>query len=114
MILNRLEYDRQRYKILNDYMEERRRAIRRAGDSSKRRLDDAHALARARGDMLLEFVRRDVEAELDAILYSDMMAGNDSHLDKDFPLQASKYSKTRKPFGESPDFLSSFHDLFPW
>ena len=77
------------------------------------RLDDAYRLAEQRGDFWLEMVRRDIDAELDAILYSDMMANNEvlEELLKGFPTRASQPPGQSSPFEESAVFLKTFEDL---
>lgn len=113
MVLNRLEYDKQRYQILNEYMDARRRAIRLAALRTKRSLKHAHTLAEARGDLMLELVHRDINAELDTIIeYSDLMAINaDDDLYRDFPIKASASSKKKKAFAKTADFLSMFEEF---
>jgi len=111
MVLKRMLFDRDKYQFLNEYMEARRRSIYRANRASMQRLDDAYRLAEQRGDFWLEMVRRDIDAELDSIMYSDMMATNEELL-KGFPTRASQPPGQSSPFEESAAFLKTFEDLF--
>lgn len=113
MILNRLRYDRERYSIANEYIENRKRSIYRAKLASMTRLDDAHRLAQQRGEFMLEMVRRDIDADLDAIMFTDMMALNDQVINdllEGFPVEASKAMDGVSPFPESAEFLKTFSD----
>jgi hypothetical protein len=114
MILNRMRYDRDRYRIVNDYIEHRERALRRAHLASVEKLDEAHRMANQRGDFLLEMIERELSAELDAIMYADMMATNTVTVEdllENFPLRASKAAGPPSPFSDSPDFLKTFGNL---
>lgn len=114
MILNRMRYDRDRYRIVNEYVEHRERAFRRAHRMSLEKLDLEHRMAVQRGDFLLEMMEREINAEFDAIMYSDMMAVNDAIADdllENFPLTASKVPGPPSPFSDSPDFLKTFGNL---
>jgi hypothetical protein len=113
MVLNRIKYDQRRYEILNQYMESRRRGIERTNRAAMKRLDDAYRLAEQRGDFWLEMIRREIDDELDAIIYSDLMATNEAinELLRDFPTSASKPPRQSSPFTESAEFLKTFEDL---
>ena len=77
------------------------------------RLDEAYRLAQQRGEFLLELVHRDIDADLDAIMYADMMAINEQvvrDLLEGFPVEASKAMDGTSPFPDSADFCKTFSD----
>ena len=113
MIFRRLQYDRIRYKVVNEYVERRRGQINAIGMERKRALDEAAKFANERAEFWLEITRREIEKDLDSVLDEFKNSIKDEILHElpgDFSkIRASKKSPWNDDF--NPDFYKSF-DFF--
>ena len=107
MIIRRIRYDRMRYKVINEYMQRRRKGLERAKRAQYDELDRCAAFCEQRGEFWLELVRRDINDDLDSIKEAMILS-----LDEDeFFRHSASDDGTRHAFSKTPDFFNSF-DIF--